>query len=728
LRAFCAKPTLGPPPRFRSSKKATPIRMSTGVQLAASPDPRKSSGALSQLDERILALIMGQAPLTEVLEAICAQIDQQYPGLLCSVLLLENDGRTLRSSAAPGLPKEYCQAIDGFQVGPRAGSCGTAVYRKQQVVVADIACDPLWADYSALALRHGLRACWSTPIASQDGKILGTFAIYYREPRTPDAQHLQLIAHATNLAGIAIERDQAKADLRAAESRFRSLVERLPAITYVAELGAEGSWHYVSPQIESMLGFSPAEWLSSSTNWMDRILAEDRHIALAAEKRFQQTHELFQAEYRMLSREGCVLWFRDEAVMLRDTDGQRLLMQGVLYDITERKRLEDELRHSQKMEAVGQLAGGVAHDFNNLLMLIQAHNERVREQLSANHPAHKDAGEIENAVLRAASLTRQLLAFSRKQVLQPMVLDLNAVLTEVAKMLDRLIGKNIELRVAPAETLWRVKADPGQMEQVILNLAVNSRDAMPHGGKLIIETRNVELDEAYARSHEGVSPGRYVRLTVSDTGIGMDAWTQARMFEPFFTTKEPGKGTGLGLATVYGVVKQSGGWIWVTSEPERGTTFEIHLPQIEEAEKVVTTSVKKVKPANTPKGTETVLLVEDQDGIRDLVGQFLGRNGYTVLHAVDGDEALRLAGEYGDGIDLLLTDILMPNIGGRELAQRLTQVRPDMRVLFMSGYPEHSSSGDEVSGLHAAVLQKPFSMDSLARKIRSLFDECESSR
>jgi two-component system, cell cycle sensor histidine kinase and response regulator CckA len=701
--------------------------MSTGVQLAASPDPQKSAEALSQLDENILALIMAQTPLTDVLEAVCIQIETRYSGLLCSVLLLESDGITLRSSASPSLPKEYSQAIDGFQIGPRKGSCGTAVFRRQQVVVSDIANDPLWTDFSQLALRHGLRACWSTPIASQNGKILGTFAIYYREPRSPDEQHLQLIAHATHLVGIAIERERAKAELRAAESRYRTLVERLPAITYIAELGAEGPWHYVSPQIESILGFSPAEWLSTPANWMDRIQAEDRHVALAAEKRFQETHELFQAEYRMFARDGRVLWFRDEAVMLRDTDSQRLLMQGVMYDITERKRLEDQLRHSQKMEAVGQLAGGVAHDFNNLLMLIQAHNERLRERLDASDPAHRDAVEIEHAVVRAASLTRQLLAFSRKQVLQPKVLDLNGVLIEVAKMLDRLIGKNIELNVTRAQSLWRVKADPGQMEQVILNLAVNARDAMPQGGKLVIETCNVELDEAYVRSHEGVSPGRYVRLIVSDTGIGMDTETQARMFEPFFTTKEPGKGTGLGLATVYGVVKQTGGWIWVSSEPGRGTTFEIYLPQIEEIEKSAAASANKTTPIKAPKGTETVLLVEDQDGIRDLVGEFLRRNGYTVLHAVDGEEALRIAGKYEHAIDLLLTDILMPNIGGRELAQRLTQVRPQIRVLFMSGYPEHMTLSDEVTS-QAAVLQKPFLMDDLARKIRYVLDEGDPGR
>ena len=557
--------------------------MSTGAQRTASEDKSGSAGALALLNESVLEMIRAQAPLPKILEVLCTHVEKQHRGLLCSVLLLDADGISLRHGAAPSLPTEYIETINGAQIGPSAGSCGTAVYRKQPVVVDDIATDPLWASFRHLALPHGLRACWSTPIASQGGGILGTFAIYYREPRTPDADHLQLITHATHLAGIAIEHDRAKAELRAAEARYRTLVERLPAITYIAELGASGPWHYVSPQIETMLGFSPAEWLSDPMNWMNHIHPEDREIALAAEKLFQETHELFQAEYRMCARDGRLLWFRDEGVLLQQTEGEGLLMQGVMYDITERKRLEDQLRHSQKMEAVGQLAGGVAHDFNNLLMLIQAHNETLRDRLAPSDPARKDALEIENAVTRAASLTNQLLAFSRKQVLRPKVLDLNVVLGDVANMLQRLLGEDIALRVVAAPTLGRVKADPGQMQQVILNLAVNSRDAMPHGGRLTIETRDVELDENGSPSHEEAPPGKYVVLAVSDTGDGMDTETRARIFEPFFTTKAPGKGTGLGLATVYGVVKHSDGWIWVDSEPGRGTTFKIYLPRVDES-------------------------------------------------------------------------------------------------------------------------------------------------
>jgi two-component system cell cycle sensor histidine kinase/response regulator CckA len=703
--------------------------MSTGAQKAAGA-AQESPEALARLDVKVLAMVMAHAPLPEILETLCTNIEKQHSGLLCSVLLLDADGKTLRHGAGPSLPLEYTQVIDGVQIGACVGSCGTAAYRREPVIVSDIATDPLWADFRHLALPHGLRACWSSPIASQDGGILGTFAIYYREPRTPDAQHLQLIAHATHLAAVAMEWHRAQAELKSAESRYRTLVERLPAVTYVAELGPLGRWHYVSPQIESMLGFSPADWLSEPANWISRIHAEDRESTLVAEARFQKNRDLYQAEYRMFARDGRVLWFRDEAVMLPTAEDQPSLMQGVMYDITERKRLEDQLLHSQKMEAVGLLAGGVAHDFNNLLMLIQAHNERLRSELAPDALSQKESLGIEHAVTRAASLTGRLLAFSRKQVLQPKVMDLNDVLAEVARMLERLIEKNITLRVVPAPQLWPVKADPGQMEQLIMNLAVNARDAMPQGGQLLIETKNVEIGGVHPQRRDGAAPGRYVMLTVSDTGVGMDSETQAHMFEPFFTTKEPGKGTGLGLPIVYGVVKQTGGWTYVDSQPGKGTTFEIYLPcaeeaWAEEAESRTALQVAQIREdlAAAPKGTETVLLVEDETGIRELACEFLQRQGYKVLHGMDGNEALRIAEGHEDLIHLLVTDMAMPNVGGKELADRLRKVRPRIKVLFMSGYPDHEALGGGDVGAQAAVLQKPFSLDTLAHKVRTLLDQ-----
>ena len=697
--------------------------MYTGVGKALTTDRQGSAESLSRLDETVLAMIVARTPVSKILGTLCTEIERLHSGLLCSVLLLDEDGVTLRSGAAPSLPAEYCQAIDGVKIGPSAGSCGTAAYRRQSVVVSDVAIDPLWAEYRQLALSHGLRACWSTPITAENGGVLGTFAIYYRQPGIPDPEHLQIIAHATHLAGIAIAHDRTKFQLRAAEDRYRTLVERLPAITYIAELGSEGPWHYVSPQIESILGFSPAEWLSDPAIWMSRIHKDDRGIALAAERRFEETHELFEAEYRMVARDGRVLWFRDEAVMLNSSDDRPLLMQGVLYDLTEHKRLEDQLRHSQKMEAVGQLAGGMAHDFNNLLMIIQAHNERLLGSIAPGDPAHEDAIEIERTVVRAGSLTRQLLAFSRKQVLQTRVLDLNAVVVDVLKMLGRLIPNQVEVKVLLAPDLDCIKGDPGQIEQLILNLAVNACDAMPHGGRVFLETANVLVDENYARKHAGAPTGKHVLLAVSDTGIGMDNEVQAHIFEPFFTTKEPGKGTGLGLSMVYGTVKQMGGAVLVRSEPGSGTTFEIFLPPAEERKETTVSDFGEVRSIASA-GTETVLLVEDQDGIREVVREYLKGKGYTVLQAIDGEDALRVAAEYKHQIHLLVTDVIMPKIGGQELVRRLTPLRPQMKALFMSGHPEHASSGGKSLALdeNITVLQKPFQLDTLGRKIRSVLD------
>jgi len=337
-------------------------------------------------------------------------------------------------------------------------------------------------------------------------------------------------------------------------------------------------------------------------------------------------------------------------------------------------------------------------------------------------PAHKESLGIEHAVTRAASLTGRLLAFSRKQVLQPRAMDLNETLSEVAKMLDRLIDKKIVLRVEPAPQLWPVKADPGQVEQMIMNLAVNARDAMPQGGQLLIETRNEEIGGAHPRLGDGVRPGRYALLVVNDNGTGMDSETQAHMFEPFFTTKEPGKGTGLGLAIVYGVVKQMGGWIHVDSKPGQGTTFEIYLPRAEEA-KVPPAADKILDLTTVPRGNETILLVEDEAGIRELANDFLQGRGYMVLTATDGNDALRIAEGHEDLIHLLVTDIVMPNVGGKELAQRLRQVRPQIKVLLMSGYPDHPALASADVDVQTTVLQKPFSLDMLAHKVRSLLDQ-----
>jgi signal transduction histidine kinase/CheY-like chemotaxis protein len=455
--------------------------------------------------------------------------------------------------------------------------------------------------------------------------------------------------------------------------------------------------------------------------WGSRIHKEDREVALAAEKRLEETGELYKAEYRMHARDGKIVWFRDEATLLEGAPGAKSLMQGVLYDITEYKRLEEQLRQAQKMEAVGQLAGGVAHDFNNLLMVIEAHIDRIRDGLLPDDPLSADAVEVHNAIQRAASLTSQLLAFSRKQLLQPKVLDISSVLNGVARMLARLLAENIELKIEIEPGLARVKVDQSQLEQALFNLAVNARDAMPEGGTLTIQAQSTQFDEAQAWRHCSVQAGAYVMLAVTDTGSGMDSETQARIFEPFFTTKGPGKGTGLGLPMVYGVIKQSGGAISVYSEPGKGTTFKIFLPQCD--------AEASPDPKEQPRqaevnGSETILLVEDQVAIREVASVYLMGLGYNVLAAPDGEAALRIAETQQKRIDLVVTDIVMPNMGGRELATHITRLHPQAKVLFMSGYPDFAVRHSEGLSEHAEVLQKPFSLKSLAGKARSLLDDC----
>ncbi|MFZ0878267.1 MAG: ATP-binding protein, partial [Candidatus Acidiferrales bacterium] len=363
----------------------------------------------------------------------------------------------------------------------------------------------------------------------------------------------------------------------------------------------------------------------------------------------------------------------------------------------------------------GRLAGGIAHDFNNLLMVVQGHAELLTDRLKPGEPLRRNAEQIQEASQRAASLTRQLLAFSRKQMLAPSVLNVQTVVTDMEKILRRLIGEDIELVSVNTLDLWRVKADRSQIEQVILNLAVNARDAMPRGGKLTIETSNVEFDNSYARAPVVLAPGRYVMLAVTDNGCGMDAETQAHIFEPFFTTKEKGKGTGLGLATVYGIVKQSGGYVWVYSEPGQGTTFKVYLPRVDED---VAPKELRPGPVALPRGTETILLVEDEQGVRDLAKEYLEMSGYTVLVAGNGSAAVELVSQHAGPIDLIMTDVVMPGMSGSELAERISALRPGIRIVYMSGYTDQSIVHHGILSSDVVLLQKPFTLSTLAHKLR----------
>jgi signal transduction histidine kinase/ActR/RegA family two-component response regulator len=389
-------------------------------------------------------------------------------------------------------------------------------------------------------------------------------------------------------------------------------------------------------------------------------------------------------------------------------------MRGTLQKNEAQKRqLEDDLRQSQKMEALGRLAGGVAHDFNNLLTVIKGHSELITDRLPDKDPLHGSGQQIRKAADRAASLTRQMLAFSRRQALEPTVFDMNSLVADMYKLLKRLIHEDIEFTFRAGESLGRIKADTGQVEQVLLNLAVNASDAMPRGGKLVIETRNVVVDPVAVKSRPTVEPGLYVMLAVTDTGVGMSAETQARIFEPFFTTKESGKGTGLGLATVYGVVKQSGGFIWVDSTPGSGSRFEVYLPRVEQD--ITPNPAEELAPAKA-RAAATVLLAEDEEAVRMLAFEFLTAAGYRVYVASDGERALQIAENLNEPIHALVTDVVMPKMRGPELAKRLRVTRPDLKVVFMSGYLEQTDGGEDFTG-SASFLQKPFSKDVLVRQV-----------
>ncbi len=499
------------------------------------------------------------------------------------------------------------------------------------------------------------------------------------------------------------------------EELFRLISEN--AADMIAVVDPSGRRLYNSPAYARILGYSNEEL--ASTSFYDQVHPDDRHVAEQAVKEATGGSQVRAVQYRIRHKDGSWHVIESGASAILDAQGKVEKFVIVNRDVSEQRQLEEKFRQAQKMEAVGRLSGGVAHDFNNLLGVIIGYAEFLQESLDPENSLRSSVDEILKAGKRAASLTRQLLAFSRQQVLDPKVLDLNAVVADMDKMLRRLIGEDIELSTTLGVDLGRLKADQGQLEQVLLNLVVNARDAMPQGGKLVIDTENMLMDEAFTRKYPyPVQPGPYVCLTVTDTGIGMDADTKARAFEPFFTTKEKGKGTGLGLSTVYGVVKQSGGYIDIYSSPGAGTTFKIYLPRVEEA-------IKSEAPAGVATsftGNETILIAEDEPSLRTLTRNTLELCGYKVLEAKDGVEALEISDRYKGPIDLLLTDMVMPGMGGRALAQALTRRRPETRLAYMSGYTGQAVGSQGPVDPGSVFLLKPFTRELLTRKIREALD------
>ncbi|HKR13738.1 MAG TPA: response regulator [Pyrinomonadaceae bacterium] len=507
---------------------------------------------------------------------------------------------------------------------------------------------------------------------------------------------------------------QAIEALRTSEERYRDLVENAHDIIYSHDL--DGNYTSINKAGEQITGFSRDEVLHLSLQ--ETVTPDDLSTANEMLRRKLAGERVTAYEMEIIAKDGRRVALEANTKLIFQ-DGIPIGVQGIARDVTDRKQLELQLRQSQKMEAIGQLAGGVAHDFNNLLTAINGYSSLALQRTNPDERIRGYLEEIRKAGDRAANLTRQLLAFGRKQMLKPVVLNLNDVVADIEKMLRRLIGEDIRFTTKLDPALHKVKTDPGQIEQVLMNLVVNARDAMPFGGTMTVETANFEVDHEYAARHVGIAPGKYVRLAVSDTGCGMDQETKARIFEPFFTTKEKGKGTGLGLSTVYGIVTQSGGNIWVYSEPEKGTVFKVYLPQLQQDAE----APQKVEAETTaPRGSETILLVEDEAVVRGLARQILEQAGYKVLDASGGDEAIRLCTEEMEPIDLLLTDVVMPETSGKEVAQRLTQLRPATRVLFMSGYTDEAIVHHGVLDSNVEFIQKPFTPVALARKVREVLD------
>jgi PAS domain S-box-containing protein len=504
-------------------------------------------------------------------------------------------------------------------------------------------------------------------------------------------------------------------DLRRSEANFRSLVTNAPY--GICSCDSTGKILDVNPAFLQLLGLtSPNELIGQH---IYSLYADtDQWFDLADYLRSSAPFKGLTAEWK---RKNGTTVVRVSGRSVANGRKEGVVFELFAEDVSERRVLEQQLRQSQKMEAVGRLAGGIAHDFNNLLMVISGYSEFLLERLGAEPHLRGPAQEIASAAERASSLTRQLLAFSRKQMLAPRIVNLNHIATENLKMLNRMIGEDIDLVMTPGENLWSVRADAGQIEQVIMNLAVNARDAMPSGGKLTIETSNITLDEDYARLHAPLHPGDYVMVAISDTGAGMDAETQSHIFEPFFTTKGP-KGTGLGLSTVYGIIKQSGGYIWVNSEVGRGTTFKIYLPRVASTGETAVLVAAPLQYQRVEPGTETILLVEDEANLRYLARQYLEKQGYKVIEAADGAVAMQIAVAHEAVIHLLLTDVIMPGMNGRELAQRISEIRPNVKVLYMSGYTENVIGHNGTLDAGVRLLQKPFNLRDLKSKVREVLD------
>ena len=660
--------------------------------------------------------------ISEIVHALneTANLDELLRGIhqaLKKVLYAENCFVALHDPEGDAFTFPFfADQVDVAPVPQKVGhSCTAFVFRRgSPMLISQNEFDRLAAEGKVELVGSPSPSWLGVPLKTPTATIGVLVVQHYHIENAYDIRDLEFLSSVGGHIALAIERRRSEEALRKNEEMFRLLFSYNPLPTWVIDKETR-RFLEVNDAAVQQYGYSLNEFKSMSV--LDLRPEEERARYLEQLKQIPNEGH-YHGHWKHRKKDGKVIQVETISHEL-EYAGKRVRL-VVTQDISERQLLEQQLRQSQKMEAVGRLAGGVAHDFNNLLMVIKGHTELLLNVLPPSEHYSRKIEQIDRAADRASALTRQLLAFSRLQVLQPHVMNLNDVVEEMGRLLPRLIGEDIELVIRSSEDLGAIRADASQMEQVIMNLAVNARDAMPTGGRLLIETSNAELDSTYNAVHPVVRQGRYVLLAVSDTGTGMNAETQAHIFEPFFTTKPQGKGTGLGLSTVYGVVKQSGGFIWVYSEVGRGTSFKIYLPRVDQPVEGI-----GIAPtvSEAPRGTETILLAEDEQDVREVAREFLESGGYTVIEARDGAEALKRVEKYEDAIDLLVTDMVMPGMTGQELSTRLLESRPEIRVLYMSGYSERAAVDSARGDSSMRLLSKPFSRWALLRAVHEILKQ-----